>query len=99
VAADTRGDLLLTWSPAFDLELSGASGDDQTLRPLAIPESYYSTTLHDGVPMNVAEVYVRLARDLREGTSSCPSFDDAVVRHKMLEAVTHASEPGVRQCL
>jgi len=83
----------------FDLELSGASGDDKALQPLATPESYYSTKLHNGLPMNVAEVYVRLARDLREGTSTCPSFDDAVVRHKMVEAVARASETGVRQSL
>lgn len=52
-----------------------------------------------GVFMNVAEGYVRLARDLREGTSSCPSFDDAVVRHTMLEGVPHASEKAIWQCL
>lgn len=95
----TYGDLRLTYTQTFDLELAGANGNDKALQPLATPESHYSTKLHNGLPMNVAEVYARLARDLREGTSTCPSFDDAVVRHKMLDAISSASETGVLQSL
>jgi len=31
--------------------------------------------------------YVRFARDFREGTHVCPTFDDAVTRHRMLHAI------------
>ena len=38
-----------------------------------------------------------LARDIREGTRSCPDFDVAVARHRMIQAVEEATASGCRQ--
>jgi len=42
---------------------------------------------------------VRFARDFREGTHVCPTFDDAVTRHRILHAIDSAAETGQRQTL
>jgi len=42
---------------------------------------------------------VRFARDFREGTHLCPRFDDAVTRHRMLNAIEVAAATGQRQTL
>ena len=48
---------------------------------------------------NVAQAYARFARDYREGTHFCPTFDDAVTRHRMLNAIETAAATGQRQTL
>jgi hypothetical protein len=35
----------------------------------------------------------------REGTHFCPTFDDAVTRHRMLKAIETAATTGQRQTL
>jgi predicted dehydrogenase len=57
---------------------------------------------HPGMPAgspasNVAEMYSRLAADLREGTWTVPDFNDAVVRHRMLAAIEESARTGTRQ--
>jgi len=37
-----------------------------------------------------------MARDLREGTRTAPSFDDAVAVHRIIEAIERAAESGNR---
>jgi predicted dehydrogenase len=60
------------------LSLQGARGAETTFKPLEVPASYRIGWPQDVEPGNVARVYARMARDLREGTRSAPSFDDAV---------------------
>ena len=38
-----------------------------------------------------------IARDYREGTHLCPTFDDAVTRHRMLDAIEKAAATGQHQ--
>ena len=52
-----------------------------------------------GASTNVAQAYARFARDYRQGTHLCPTFDDAVTRHRMLNAVETAAATGQRQTL
>lgn len=52
-----------------------------------------------GPSANVAQAYARFARDYREGTHLCPTFDDAVTRHRMLHAIETAAATGQRQTL
>jgi predicted dehydrogenase len=96
----TKGDLQVTalggHAQLFDLSLSGASGDDQALRPLAIPEKFSWAPAVPSVAYNVAQAYVRVAADLRDKTQTCPGFDDAVVRHRMLDAIEQAAVSGER---
>lgn len=52
-----------------------------------------------GAPVNIAETYVALARDIAEGTHTLPDFGRAVRLTKLLSAIDIASDSGVRQSL
>jgi len=78
------------------LSLAGARGDDKVFRPIEVPASYRSGWPEDVVPGNVARVYARMARDLREGTRTAPSFDDAVALHRVIAAIESSAESGRR---
>jgi predicted dehydrogenase len=78
------------------LSLKGTHGDDKDLRPLDIPEAYTSGWPEHVVPGNVARVYARMAADLRDGTRTAPSFDDAVGLHTLIAAVEEAADSGGR---
>lgn len=70
-----------------DLALEGARGDGASLEAMAVPEHYFHSELRQGPPLNIAEMYHRLAADIRDGTRNCPDFDHAVTRHRMLDAI------------
>jgi predicted dehydrogenase len=99
----SQGDLRFTAfcgnAQMFDLELSGAGAKDEAMRKLTVPEAYYHTALRSGFAVNVAEVYARLARDIRDGTATCPDFNHGVRRHRMIAAIERAAASGVRQNL
>jgi predicted dehydrogenase len=78
------------------LSLKGARGDEKVLRPLEVPASYRFGWPEQVEPGNVARLYARMARDLREGTRTAPSFDDAVAVHRIIEAIERAAESGNR---
>jgi predicted dehydrogenase len=50
-------------------------------------------------PGNVARLYARLAQDIRDGTRTAPSFDDAVAVHRIIAAIERAAESGSRTVL
>jgi predicted dehydrogenase len=81
----------------FDLQLSGANGDAQTLSPMAVPAQYrWSPSDLPEPAVNVAQAYVRFANDLRDGTRTCPDFEDAVKRHEMVDAIERSAANGQR---
>jgi predicted dehydrogenase len=97
----TDGDLLVT-SPApngnvqaTELVLAGGHGSDSGIDTIVAPDSS-STGLH--VPArNVAALYTAFARDLGEGTTSAPSFEDAVRLHHLIDRIARgASTAGVK---
>jgi predicted dehydrogenase len=96
----TEGDLQLTaaggQAQIYDLTLRGGKGAQNSLEVLAVPEQYRWSTLQ-GPATNVAHAYARFARDYREGTHLCPTFDDAVTRHRMLDAIETAAATGQSQ--
>jgi predicted dehydrogenase len=47
-----------------------------------------------GPPRNVAQAYVRLADAWRSGEPYDPDFDDAVTRHKLIDAIERSAEQG-----
>src|SRR5439155_1671316 len=57
------------------------------------------TIADPGATTNVVQAYARFARDYREGTHLCPTFADAVTRHRMLNAIETAAVTGQRQML
>lgn len=95
----TKGDLRLEapigHAQMADLALSGAFGQDKKLAPLDIPATHRWAP--DGLTnpaLNVAQSYLLLANDLRDGTHNAAGFDHAVVRHRLLQAIEQAVQSG-----
>ena len=98
----TEGDLQLTaaggQAQIFEMTVQGGKGAQTSLDALPVPEKYRWSP-PQGLSTNVAQAYALFARDYREGTHLCPTFDDAVTRHRMLEAIETAAATGRRQTL
>src|SRR5205807_4100695 len=98
----TEGDLQLTGAGGqaqiFEMTVHGGKGAQPTLEVLPVPKKYLWSP-PQGPSTNVAQAYARFARDYREGTHLCPTFDDAVTRHRMLDAIETAAATGQRQTL
>src|SRR5438046_3350625 len=100
----TEGDLQLTaaggQAQIFEMDVCGGKGALSSLEILPVPERYrWSPPQGPGPSTNVAQAYARFARDYRQGTHLCPTFDDAVTRHRMLNAIETAAATGQRQTL
>src|SRR2546428_329548 len=98
----TEGDLQLTaaggQAQIFEMTVRGGEGAQSSLEVLPVPEKYWWSP-PQGPSTNVAQAYALFARDYREGTHLCPTFDDAVTRHRMLEAIETAAATGQRRTL
>src|SRR5947208_357980 len=98
----TEGDLQLTaaggQAQIFEMTVHGGKGAQSSLEVLPVPEKYLWSP-PQGASTNVAQAYALFARDYREGTHLCPTFDDAVTRHRMLDAIETAAATGQRQTL
>jgi predicted dehydrogenase len=100
----TEGDLQITsaggQAQIFELEVRGGKGAQSSLELLPVPEEYrWAPPQVPGPSTNVAQAYAHFARDYREGTHLCPTFEDAVTRHRMLDAIEAAAATGQRQTL
>ena len=96
----TEGDLQVTadggQAQIFELTVRGGNGAQPSLAVLPVPLQYrIAPSL--GPATNVAQAYAHFARDYREGTHLCPTFDDAVTRHRMVDAIEQAAATGQRQ--
>jgi predicted dehydrogenase len=98
----TEGDLQLTaaggQAQIFELTLRGGNGAQSSLEVMPAPQQYRWSPLQ-GPALNVAQAYARFAHDYHEGTHLCATFDDAVTRHRLLDAIDKAAETGQRQLL
>jgi predicted dehydrogenase len=96
----TEGDLQLTaaggQAQIFEMTVRGGKGAQSSLEVLPVPQQYRWSPPPS---TNVAQAYARFARDYREGTHLCPTFDDAVTRHRMLGAIETAAATGQRHTL
>jgi predicted dehydrogenase len=100
----TEGDLQLTaaggQAQIFELEVRGGKGAQASLELLPAPEEYrWAPPQVPGPSTNVAKACAHFARDYREGTHLSPTFEDAVTRHRMLDAIEAAAATGQRQTL
>lgn len=99
----TEGDLQISadagHAQMFPLTLKGARGEDKELQVLDIPAEYQRAPEVHPFAQNVAEAYVRVYSDLTEGTQLCATFDDAVERHRMLQAIETSAAEGTTQTL
>jgi predicted dehydrogenase len=78
------------------LAIRGGRGADRTLAPIAAPAERLAGFPEATIPRNVARLYARMAADLRDGTHTAPTFDDAVRVHRMVAAIAEAGETGAR---
>jgi predicted dehydrogenase len=94
----TEGDIRVSGptghTQMVQLSLKGARDGETAFRPLEVPASYRSGWPEDVVPGNVARLYARMAGDLRGGTRTAPSFEDAVAVHRIIAAIEKAAESG-----
>ena len=99
----TKGDIRITGfsgHPQMEqLSVFGVQDGETAFRPLEIPASYRTGWPQDTVPGNVARIYDRMAQDLRNGTRTAPSFDDAVAVHRVIAAIEKSAESGSRVVL
>jgi len=100
----TDGDMQLTatggQAQIWEMDVRGGKGAQSSLELLPVPEEYrWAPPQAPGPSTNVAQAYAHFARDYREGTQLCPTFDDAVTRHRMLNAIETAATTGQRQTL
>src|SRR3989449_3667621 len=96
----TEGDLQGTaaggQAQIFEMTVRGGKGAQSSLEGLPAPgKDRWAPP--QGPSTNVAQPDARFARDYREGTHLCPTFDDAVTRHRMLDAIEKAAATGQRQ--
>jgi predicted dehydrogenase len=82
-----------------ELSLQGARGKGPPLAPLAVPDALRLVPpgTPAGSPYNVAQLYARLARAIRDGGPMEPDFGHAVRRHRMLDMLVAAGRSGRRQ--
>jgi predicted dehydrogenase len=99
----THGDIRVTGSSGHtqmvQLRLEGVRGEEKVFRPLDVPASYQSGWPEAVEPGNVARLYARIAQDLRDGTRTAPTFDDAVAVHRIIAAIEKAADTGSRTVL
>ncbi len=99
----TEGDIRITGASGHtqmvQLTLKGARGDDKVFRPLEVPASDHAGWPKEVEPGNVARLYARMADDLRNGTRTAPSFDDAVAVHRIIAEIEAAAESRKRVVL
>jgi len=101
----TEGDLQLSGpgghAQFMEPVLRGAHRDDKALSDMPVPEEFrwVPASVPPGPAFNVAQSYARLFDDIRNSTSIVASFEHAVKRHRLLEAIENAAYTGQRQTL
>lgn len=81
-------------------KIMGGKKEDKELKELPVPEQYKwvpEEVRGLGPSYDVGQMWANFARAIRGGKSVEPDFDHAVRRHRMLDAIVHASQTGVRQ--
>ncbi len=98
----TEGDIVVTAAGGhmqmLDLAVSGGRGEEQVVAPLALPEGLRTAPAGiDGPALNVAQAWQCFAEDIRTGARTCPDFDHAVQRHRMIDAIERSAASGSRE--
>lgn len=98
----SKGDLVVTGESGrlqygdFRIRGTAAAGG---LEELPIPESYrlVSGCSPSDMFYTLAHAYALMRSDIKLGTDHVPTFADALVRHRMIEAIERSSRSGTRQ--
>jgi predicted dehydrogenase len=100
----TEGTLVVT-APGGNMQLSpltlqGATAGAGKLQELDVPASYvHADTSLPHAAGTVAETLLLVEHDLRHGTRLAPTFDEAVTRKEMFDALRRAADTGTTQRL
>ena len=73
------------------LEILGARNGAATLETLTPDATAYTGWPEDAAARNVVRLYARIADDIRRGTRTAPSFDDAVGLHELVDAIERSA--------
>jgi len=101
----TDGDLIITADGGhvafYPLTIKAAKKTQDHFEIVDVPEQYYKIPKHvlQGPAYHLAQHYGLVLNDLKEGTKLAPRFGDAVIRHKLLDAIQKSSVTGQRQYL
>ncbi|WP_251976767.1 Gfo/Idh/MocA family protein [Salinicola avicenniae] len=94
----TEGDIQVTGdlghAQIVQLTVRGARGDETELSSLMPPESAYEGWPEFAAARNIGHLYARLADDIRNGTRTAPTFDDAVHLHELIDTLERSAEQG-----
>jgi len=99
----TEGNLQITADGGhigfYPVTIKGGKGTDKVMAELPVPEEYnwVNDEAPKGPAFHVAQHYTRVAKDIHEGTKLCSTFEDAVVRHRMINAIETAAASGIKQ--
>ncbi len=92
----TEGDIQVTGdlghAQMIQLAVRGARGEDTELASLMPEDAVYDGWPESATVRNVARVYARLFDDVRNGTHTAPSFQDAVTLHELVDAIEASAE-------
>jgi predicted dehydrogenase len=97
-----RGDLVVTAGVGVpemtELRLHARRDAETAWRELTVPDDYIPAAGSPADPFYaLRQAYALVNRDMRDGTQHLAGFDDAVVRHRMIEAIESAAQTGRRQ--
>lgn len=91
----TKGDIQVTaphgHCQLVPLSIRGATGEIQQLEALTPPSSFYQGLPDDAIAGNIARMYALVAKDIRQGTRTAPSFRDAVKLHEIIDAIERSA--------
>jgi len=98
----TQGDLIVTSSLGYpgvgETKVQGAQGEDAAVRNLDVPQKYVTANADIGrIATTVSNNYALLAADLKNATKTAPTFADAVILHRLINAVEQSAATGTRQ--
>ena len=91
----TEGDIQVTGANGHgqivQLSIHGGNGDASGLALLTPPASFYEGWPNNSVARNVARLYALVAKDIRSGIRSAPSFRDAVALHETIDGIERSA--------
>jgi predicted dehydrogenase len=82
-----------------DLAIKAAKAGASTLETVDIMPEAYAGWPEEKRERNVARLYSRMVADIRTGSRTAPSFDDAVALHRLIAAIEQSSDSGKRVSL
>ena len=91
----TEGDIQVTaglgHAQMVQLSIKGTRGNETEMTELMPPASVYEGKPESAAARNVAGIYARLYDDVRNGTQTAPSFQDAVLLHELLDRIERSA--------